>query len=307
MLGNPAGCRLVTTQCLPEKGPDVKLGIATPVVTNVAGAALTWEKDATIEDIGRIAETADRLGYHHLTCSEHIGIPSSEAPRRGSRYWDPLATFGYVSARTVQIRLVTMTLVLGYHHPLAIVKRYGTLDHVSGGRVILGVGVGSLKAEFDLLGAPFDDRGARGDDALRALRAALATNEPVYEGEYYSFGGLTVDPCALQPHMPIWIGGRTRRSLRRAVTLAEGWCPFNVSIATAAEWLQARELPAGFEVVLPADGPLDPVGEPALTEDTLQAIAAAGTTTLSARFIHHSLEHYLEQIHALAELHGRTF
>jgi probable F420-dependent oxidoreductase len=292
---------------LPEKGPDVKLGIATPVVTNVAGAALTWEKDATIEDIGRIAETADRLGYHHLTCSEHIGIPSSEAPRRGSRYWDPLATFGYVSARTVQIRLVTMTLVLGYHHPLAIVKRYGTLDHVSSGRVILGVGVGSLKAEFDLLGAPFDDRGARGDDALRALRAALATNEPVYEGEYYSFGGLTVDPCALQPHMPIWIGGRTRRSLRRAVTLAEGWCPFNVSIATAAEWLQARELPAGFEVVLPADGPLDPLGEPALTEDTLQAIAAAGTTTLSARFIHHSLEHYLEQIHALAELHGNTF
>jgi probable F420-dependent oxidoreductase len=307
MLGNAAGGRLVTTQCLPEKDPEVKLGIATPVVTNVAGAALTWEKDATIEDIGRIAETADRLGYHHLTCSEHIGIPSSEAPRRGSRYWDPLATFGYVSARTVQIRLVTMTLVLGYHHPLAIVKRYGTLDHVSSGRVILGVGVGSLKAEFDLLGAPFDDRGARGDDALRALRAALATNEPVYEGEYYSFGGLTVDPCALQPHMPIWIGGRTRRSLRRAVTLAEGWCPFNVSIVTAAEWLQARELPAGFEVVLPADGPLDPVGEPALTEDTLQAIAAAGTTTLSARFIHHSLEHYLEQIHALAELHGRTF
>jgi probable F420-dependent oxidoreductase len=212
-----------------------------------------------------------------------------------------------VSARTEQIRLVTMTLVLGYHHPLAIVKRYGTLDHVSGGRVILGVGVGSLKVEFDLLGAPFDDRGARGDDALRALRAALATNEPAYEGEYYSFGGLTVDPCALQPHMPIWIGGRTRRSLRRAVTLAEGWCPFNVSTATAAEWLQARELPAGFEVVLPADGPLDPVGEPALTEDTLQAIATAGTTTLSARFIHHSLEHYLEQIHALAELHGKTF
>ncbi len=285
----------------------MKLGIATPVVTNVAGAALTWEKNATIEDIGRVAETADRLGYHHLTCSEHIGIPSTEAPRRGSRYWDPLATFGYVSARTRQIRLVTMTLVLGYHHPLAIIKRYGTLDHVSSGRVILGVGVGTLKEEFDLLGVPFDDRGARADDALKALRAALSTNEPVYDGDYYSFGGITVDPCALQPHMPIWIGGRTRRSLRRAVTLAEGWCPFNVSVATAAEWLQARELPAGFEVVLPADQPLDPVQESASTEDTLHAIAAAGATTLSSRFIHHSLEHYLEQIHALAELHGKTF
>jgi probable F420-dependent oxidoreductase len=282
----------------------LKLGIATPVVTNVAGAPLTWEQKASIEDIGRVAETADRLGYHHLTCSEHIGIPSTEASRRGSRYWDPLATLGYVSARTLQIRLVTMTLVLGYHHPLAIVKRYGTLDHVSGGRVILGVGVGSLKEEFELLQAPFDDRGARADDALRALRAALPSNEPVYQGEFYSFGGLTVDPCALQAHVPIWVGGRTRRSLRRAVTLADGWCPFNVSVETAGEWLRAHELPAGFEVVLPADRPLDPVQQPELTRETLQTMAAAGTTTVSARFIHHSLEHYLEQIHALAELHG---
>jgi probable F420-dependent oxidoreductase len=282
----------------------VKLGIATPVVTNVAGAPLTWEQNASIEEIGRVAETADRLGYHHLTCSEHIGIPATEAGRRGARYWDPLATLGYVAARTERIRLATMTLVLGYHHPLAIVKRYGTLDHVSGGRVILGVGVGSLKEEFDLLGVPFDNRGPRADDALKALRAALASNEPAYDGEYYSFGGLTVDPCSLQPHMPIWIGGRTKRSLRRALTLADGWCPFNVSIATAAEWLQAREVPPGFEVVLPAERPLDPVKEPEMTKNLLQAMAAAGTTTVSARFIHHSFEHYLEQIHALAELHG---
>jgi len=280
----------------------VKLGIATPVVTNVAGAALDWEKDATVEDIGRVAETADRLGYHHMTCSEHIGLPSTETARRGARYWDPLATFGYASARTSQIRFATMTLVLGYHHPLAIVKRYGTLDHVSSGRVILGVGVGSLKEEFDLLGAPFDDRGARGDDALRALRAALASNEPAYAGEFYSFGGLTVDPCAIQPHVPIWVGGRTKRSLRRAVTLADGWCPFYVSIDTAAEWLQSFQLPAGFEVVMPAENPLDPVGDPEATRDILKTMAAGGTTTLSARFVHNSLAHYLEQIHALAEL-----
>lgn len=281
----------------------MKLGIATPVVTNVAGAALTWEKNAGVEDIGVVAEAADRLGYHHLTCSEHIGIPSTEAARRGSRYWDPLATLGYVAARTERIRLVTMTLVLGYHHPLEIVKRYGTLDHVSGGRVTLGVGVGSLKEEFDLIGAPFDDRGPRGDDALRALRASLFDNEPVYHGEYYSFGGLTVDPCALQPHMPIWIGGRTKRSLRRALTLADGWCPFGISVETADEWLRSREVPEGFEVVLPADQPLDPVNNPEATTETLQTMAAAGTTIVSARFIHHSLEHYLEQIHALAELH----
>ena len=72
----------------------MKLGIATPVVTNVAGSPLKWEKDAGIEDIGQAAEVADRLGYHHMTCSEHIGIPSTESGRRGGRYWDPLATFG---------------------------------------------------------------------------------------------------------------------------------------------------------------------------------------------------------------------
>src|SRR6185437_8745627 len=259
-----------------RRAAAVKLGIATPVVTNVGGAPLEWERNAGVEDIGRVAEVADRLGYHHMTCSEHIGVPTTEIGRRGARYWDPLATFGYISARTKQIRLATMTLVLGYHHPLAIVKRYGTLDHVSSGRVVLGLGVGTLKEEFDLLGAPFDDRGARADDALKALRAALPSNEPAYDGEYYSFGGLTVDPCALQPHMPIWVGGRTKRSLRRALTLADGWCPYYVSIATAAEWLRTRELPAGFEVVLPADQPLDPVGEPALTEDALHTIAAAG-------------------------------
>jgi probable F420-dependent oxidoreductase len=282
----------------------LKLGIMTPIVTNVGGAPLTWEKSASIADLGRIAETADALGYHHLTCSEHIGIPSVEAARRGTRYWDPLATFGYISARTTRIRMATMTLVLGYHHPLAIVKRYGTLDHVSGGRVILGVGVGSLKEEFDVLGVPFEDRGPRGDDALKALRAALHSNEPSYAGEYYSFGGLTVDPCAVQEHMPFWIGGRTRRSLRRAVTLAEGWAPFSVSLDTAAEWLRAWELPSGFEVVLMPERPLDPVADPAATKETLTRMASAGTTTVSAVFVAQSLEHYLEQLHALVELWG---
>ena len=283
----------------------MKLGIATPVVTNVAGAPLGWEKDAGIEAIGRVAEAADQLGYHHMTCSEHIGLPAAETGRRGARYWDPLATFGYAAARTHRIRFATMTLVLGYHHPLAIVKRYGTLDHVSGGRVILGVGVGSLREEFDLLGAPFDDRGARADDALRALRAGLPTNEPAYDGEFYSFGGLTVDPCALQPHVPIWVGGRTRRSLRRAVTFADGWCPYYVSAARAAEWLEGVELPPDFDVVMPAERALDPVGDPDATRQALHDLAACGTTTLSARFVHRSLEHYLEQLHALSELDGR--
>jgi probable F420-dependent oxidoreductase len=276
--------------------------VATPVVTMLPGFSADWEKDATIEDLAQIAEAADRLGYHHLTCSEHVALPAAERSRRGARYWDPLATLGYLAARTERIRLATNVLVLGYHHPLEIAKRYGTLDKVSNGRLILGVGVGSLKEEFELLGVPFDDRGIRADDALRALRPALSVPEPSYHGEFYSFSGMVVDPCAVQDHVPIWVGGRTLRSLRRAVTLADGWAPFNVSLAEVRDWLGRFDLRPGFDVVLPAPARLDPINKPDQTRDILAETIAHGATIVSAIFAHTSLRHYLENLQALAEL-----
>ncbi|MDR3654144.1 MAG: LLM class F420-dependent oxidoreductase [Mycobacterium sp.] len=279
-----------------------KLSVATPVVTMFPGSSGDWEKDASVEDLAQIAEAADRLGYYHLTCSEHIALPAGERGRRGTRYWDPLATFGYLAARTQRIRLATNVLVLAYHHPLEIAKRYGTLDKVSNGRLILGVGVGSLQEEFDLIGAPFEDRGPRGDDALRALRASLSVPEPAYHGEFYSFGGVVVDPCAVQPHVPIWIGGRTPRSLRRAATLADGWAPFGVGLPQVRDWLSRFDLQPGFEVVLPPPAPLDAINEPERTRDLLGETAAHGATIISAVFTHASLQHYLENLQALAEL-----
>lgn len=281
---------------------STRLSISTPVVTMFPQTSAEWEKTASIEDLAQIAEAADRLGYYHLTCSEHIALPAPEQHRRGARYWDPLATFGYLAARTRRIRLATNVLVLGYHHPLEIAKRYGTLDTVSNGRLILGVGVGSLKEEFELLGVPFDDRGARGDDALRALRASLSVPEPSYHGEFYSFGGMVVDPCAVQQRVPLWVGGRTLRSLRRAVTLADGWAPFNVSLRQVREWLGRFDLGPGFEVVLPPPRPLDPINEPDQTRDALAEVAAHGATIVSAIVKHTSLQHYLESLAALAEL-----
>lgn len=278
----------------------MKLSVGTPVVTLLPGAHARWEDAGTIDDVARIAETADRLGYHHLTCSEHIGVPASEAGRRGTRYWDPLATFGYLAARTQQIRLATNVIVLGYHHPLEIAKRYGTLDVVSGGRLVLGVGVGTLREEFDLLGAPFEDRGARADDALRALRASLSRSQPTYTGEYHSFDGLVIDPCAVQEHVPIWVGGRTLRSLRRASNLGDGWCPFAVGPAQVSEWLQRVELPDSFEVVVGPAEPFDPIARPEATRAALDQLVEAGVTIVRAHVVHHSLDHHLEQLEALA-------
>ncbi len=278
----------------------MRLGRVTPVLTMLPGAHATWEETAGIEEVARVAEAADRFGYDHLTCSEHVALPSADAELRGGRYWDPLATFGYLAARTERIRFATFVLVLGYHHPLAIAKRYGTLDAVSGGRLVLGVGVGSLKEEFELLGAPFTDRGERADDALRALRASLSQRLPQYDGTHSSFRDRVVDPCARQERVPIWVGGRSLLSLRRAVALADGWCPFGVTPAQAAEWLSRVEAPAGFDVILPPARPLDPAGDPAATEGVLGSMAEAGVTVVSARFVHHSVQHYVEQLEALA-------
>src|SRR4029077_19233345 len=109
-----------------------------------------WEAEATFADVVTIVQEAERLGYHHCTCSENVAVPVDVAKERGGRYYDPLATFGALSAHTSAIRFAAHVLVLGYHHPLAIAKRYGTLDVVTGGRVILGVGVGGVEGEIVL-------------------------------------------------------------------------------------------------------------------------------------------------------------
>jgi probable F420-dependent oxidoreductase len=287
----------------------VKLGIVTPGLTLLPGAHAHWEETAEFAAIVAIVQEAERLGYHHCTCSEHVAVPVDVAAVRGGRYYDPLSTFGALGAHTQTIRFAAHVLVLGYHHPLEIAKRYGTLDVVTDGRVIVGVGVGSLQEEFDLLGVPFADRGARADDAMRALRAALSQAQPEYHGEYYDFAGFLVDPCAVQLHVPLWVGGRTYRSLRRAVELGDGWAPFGLRTAELAEMLQrARDTAAWsaratpIDVILQNEHPLDPVAEPERVREQLQRFADIGATGVNVRFVHHSPAHYRDQLAALANL-----
>lgn len=279
----------------------MKVGIVSPVVTAVPGAVAPWEQQAGIEELARIAEAADRLGFAHMTCSEHVAVPVDIAAQRGATYWDPLATFGYLAARTHRIRLATQVLVLGYHHPLEIAKRYGTLDQVSGGRLVLGLGVGTLEEEFELLDAPFAGRGARADDALRALRASLGTEEPSYVGSHYSFKDLVVRPAARQDRVPLWIGGSSLKSLQRAATLADGWVPFGLGLAGYRDLLDQVARPEGFDVVLPA-GHLDPIGDPDKAVARLTATTDVGATTLNVTIRAESVGHYVEQLEALAAL-----
>jgi probable F420-dependent oxidoreductase len=284
----------------------MRIGLNSPVVTANPGVHDAWEAHAGIAELARVAEAADRLGFHHLTCSEHVAVPTDVAAERGATYWDPLATFGYLAARTSRIRLATQVLVLGYHHPLAVAKRYGTLDRISGGRLVLGLGVGSLEAEFDLLDAPWAGRGARADDALRALRAAWGRREPSYDGPHYAFDRLVVEPHGASQHVPLWIGGYTPRSLRRAVELGDGWMPFGLPADRLAGMLAEHDLPEGFEVVLSPGRPLDPTGDPAKTVERVERLRDAGATLVGASIMARDADHYCEQLGALAELAGLT-
>jgi probable F420-dependent oxidoreductase len=282
------------------------LGIATPVLTRTREGP-AWHANATIDDVAHVVSEADRLGYDFCTCSEHVGIPESEIGRRGAAYWDPLATFSYFAARTSSIRFVTWVLVLAYHHPLELAKRYGQLDRMSNGRLVLGVGVGTLREEFDALGVPFDGRGERADDAIRAIRAVWGRRMPEYHGPSYDFGGLVVEPHAQRTDVPIWIGGRTRRSLRRAIELADGWTPFALSLSEVGEMLAwARKLPAWSQRAEQIDVMLsvgcDPLGDPDRTRNALDRARAAGATHVAAGIDGDSPAHYVEQLEALMQL-----
>jgi len=287
----------------------MRFGLATPVVTCHPDHAAAWERDAGPEELVRIAKAADALGYHHLTCSEHVAIPRDVVPVRGGRYYDPLATLAFLAAHTTRIRLVTHVLVLPYHHPLAIAKRYGTLDRLSGGRVILGVGVGTLEEEFRLLGIDFRGRGTTYEDAIRAVRAAFGRPEPAYAGTHHRFDGHVVDPCGVQHDVPIWLGGRTARSLRRALALGDGWVPFGLGrdalgglIARAAASTAWAERRVPLDIVLTPDRLLDPLvaSDRQALEDDLRRYRDIGATAVNLRFRHRSVEHYVEQLGAFA-------
>ena len=284
----------------------LRLGIIPPIVNrNPRFSPPEWELDAEIDDLASVIQAAEGLGYEFCCFPNHVAIPAEGEDRRGAIYWDPAATMGYIAARTNSIRLATYCIVLGYYHPLQIAKTYGTLDRISGGRLILGVGVGSLEPEFRLLGRPFDDRGARGDDALRALHAALGTRVPSYHGEFYDFDGFVIDPHAVQKHVPIWVGGRTARSLRRALELGDGWAPFGLTLDKLTPIIDAQRegigaRGAGFDLVLAPEPPLDPVGRPEEATEVAMNYTAAGATKLNLRFHHNSLNHYVEQLEAMA-------
>jgi probable F420-dependent oxidoreductase len=138
---------------------------------------------------------------------------------------DPLIWMAYVAAATTRIHLATGILILPQHNPVVCAKQVATLDAMSGGRVLLGIGVGWLKEEFDAIGVPFDDRGRRTDEYIAAMRELWAADVPSYHGDFVNFTDAFMRPKPMRGSVPIIIGGQTPPAARRAGRLAQGFFP----------------------------------------------------------------------------------
>lgn len=208
----------------------VKFGTGLPAVQQVPFRVRPWEKSAGGAAILAAARAAEAAGFAWVACSDHPMVPVSRAEAMGPTWYDAGSTLAFVAGVTSRIALLTHVLVVPYRHPLLIAKQYGTLDHLSGGRVILGVGSGHLKPEFKILGADFERRGKVTDEYLHAIAAAWEHDVARFDGEIVAFRDVMVSPrVTRRPRPPFWVGGNSPAALRRAARLGEGWVPWQLT------------------------------------------------------------------------------
>lgn len=203
----------------------VVFGMQLPVQSQSTIYARPWEATAGVVELSQVAQACDAAGFEYVAVCDHVAIPRSSADAMSTSWWDTVATLAYLAAVTERVRLLSHVYVLPYRHPLIVAKAWATLDALSGGRAVLGVGAGHVAGEFAALGVPFEDRGALLDEAIDAVRAALDDEFATHHGTRWSFDELGQRPRPVQARLPIWVGGSSKPAMRRAAERGDGWLP----------------------------------------------------------------------------------
>jgi probable F420-dependent oxidoreductase len=271
----------------------MQFGIALPHFSQLAS------RDAVLQ-IGREAEA---LGYDSIWTTDHVLMSSDQREPYGT-ILEATVTLAYLAAITERVRLGTSVIVLTQREPVLVAKQAATLDVLSNGRLILGVGAGWNEREFGFLGASFHDRGQRLDEYIKVLRALWSTPDASFQGDFVRFSDVSFRPPTVQPGgPPIWLGGGSRAALRRAARLCDGWHAVGTSVEDfGAGMTTIRELAGGRQVtgsvrlrttvgqMLPeqrsAQGRTQAslVGSPQQIVERIRAYAAAGASELDLYF-----------------------
>ncbi len=276
-----------------------------------------WEADAGADELSAIVRKADDTGFFYVAVCDHIAVTKPLDAHMATTWYDTVATLGWIAGQTERVRIMSHVYVMSYRHPLHTAKSFMTLDELSGGRAILGVGAGHLEGEFDLLGFDFEQRGPITDAAVDVVREAFTNEYPDIETEYWGhLEDAGMAPRPRQARLPIWVGGSSKPALRRAAERGDGWLP---------QGTPRDEMPAQIAFLLEhrkqtlGDEPIDLgtiteflyVGDPGwdVGADTLQGsgemiaerlneFGAMGVSHLQIRFRNRSLQELLDQMDA---------
>lgn len=214
------------------------------------------------EAAARVARAAEAAGFESLWCGEHVVLPDPQAPPSPmaprDRILDPVVALTFLAAHTERVRLGTGIIIMPQRNPLVLAKELASLDVLSRGRLILGIGVGYLEPEFRAIGAPFEQRGPVTDEYVEAMQALWGQERPAYKGRFAAFANVQAHPQPVQrPGPPVVVGGRTAAAFRRAVTRGQGWYGFGLDHAGTAKAVAELREAAARESRPAALGPLE--------------------------------------------------
>jgi probable F420-dependent oxidoreductase len=292
-------------------------GMQLPVQSQSSIYVQPWELSAGPDELAAVALACEAARFFYVGVCDHTFIPERLAGAMSTTWYDTIATLGWLAGVTSEIRLLSHIYVIALRHPLRSAKEFATVDALSGGRVICGVGAGHVPEEFELMGPEFEHRGAATDEAIAGLASGLVSEFPVLDGPRWKVSGLGLRPRPAQvPRPPIWAGGSSPAALRRTARFADGWLPQSLGpnvellaqlrsmrqeyrdgapldIGGISEFLHVGSPPAGLDL------PTGTVaGPPEQVAAYLRPFAEAGVGQIQVRFPSRTVDELCDQIAA---------